>query len=143
MLSNKAKYGIKAALYLSRQYGRGPVLISEIADDEAIPKKFLELILLEMKKHGILHSKMGKGGGYMLAKAPDKISVGQIVRVLEGPIALTSCVSKTAYKKCDECTDERTCRIRRIFKQVRDTTAEILDGTTLTDALKSKINLPY
>jgi Rrf2 family protein len=103
MLSHKAKYGLKAAFYLARHYELGPVLISDLATAEYIPKKFLEHILLELKKHGILYSRMGKGGGYSLAKSPDKIYLGQIIRVLDGPLAPVQCVSKSAYVRCVEC----------------------------------------
>ena len=139
MLSKKAKYGLKACLLLARNYGKHNYLIAAIAEEEHIPKKFLELILLELKKHGILKSRMGKGGGYALAKDPRNISVGQIIQVLHGPLAAIPCVSKTAYQRCEECTDEKTCRVRKIFRQVRDATASILDGTTLADALHSKV----
>jgi len=137
MLSKKAKYGLKASFYLARNYGKGPVLISDLAEKENIPKKFLELILLDLKRHGILSSKMGKGGGYSLSKSPDKIFVGQIVRVLDGPLAPISCVSKTAYQRCDTCENEKTCEIRKIMMQVREASAAILDHTTLTDAPKA------
>lgn len=100
MLSKKAKYGLKAMILLAQHYDQGPLLISEIAQKEAIPKKFLELILLELKKHGLLHSKKGKGGGYTLAKSPDTIKMGNIVRTLDGPLAPLPCVSVTAYAKC-------------------------------------------
>jgi Rrf2 family protein len=95
------------------------------------PKKFLEAILLELKRHGLLHSKKGKGGGYFLGRKPTEITVGQVIRVLDGPLALTPCVSQTAYRKCDECLDEKTCGVRLAMKEVRDATAEILDHTTL------------
>ena len=138
MLSNKAKYGLHATFLLAKEFGNGPLLIAEIAEREQIPKKFLELILLDLKRHGVLHSKMGKGGGYMLAKSPDKISVGQVIRILDGPLALTTCVSKTAYKKCAECKNERSCEIKKLFQNIRDNTSQILDGTTLSSAMKSK-----
>ena len=141
MLSHKAKYGLKAAFYLARHYDKGPVLISELASAEYIPKKFLEHILLEMRKHGILYSRMGRGGGYMLAKSPDKIYLGQIIRVLDGPLAPVQCVSKSAYVRCIECKDERTCEIRKVMKHVRDATATILDKTTLADAMHAKLAL--
>jgi len=141
MLSHKAKYGLKAAFFLARHYEQGPVLISDLATAEYIPKKFLEHILLELKKHGILYSRMGKGGGYSLAKAPDKIYLGQIIRVLDGPLAPVQCVSKTAYVRCVECKDERTCEIRRVMKHVRDATASILDRTSLADAMHAKLTL--
>jgi Rrf2 family protein len=134
VLSRKSKYGLKAVLLLAREHDRGPVLISELADRERIPKKFLELILLDLKRHGILQSRKGPGGGYLLGRAPDRISVGEVIRVLEGPLALVPCVSKMAYMPCDECVNERDCAVRQVFKQVRDETARILDGTTLAAA---------
>ncbi|HRF76827.1 MAG TPA: Rrf2 family transcriptional regulator [Chitinophagales bacterium] len=137
MLSKKAKYGLKAMFYLGKQYGKGPVLISDLAEEENIPKKFLELILLELKKNGLLHSKMGKGGGYSLSKSPDEITVGQVVRILDGPLAPIPCVSKTAYMKCAECDNEKTCEIRKIMMQVRDASAAILDHTSLLEAPKA------
>jgi Rrf2 family protein len=134
MLSRKSKYGLKALLLLARERDRGPVLISELADRERIPKKFLELILLDLKRHGILQSRKGPGGGYQLGRAPDRISVGEVIRVLEGPLALVPCVSRTAYMPCEECVNERDCAVRQVFKQVRDETARILDGTSLASA---------
>jgi Rrf2 family protein len=136
MLSNKTKYALKALQVLTKEYGQGPVLIAEIARRENIPPKFLELILLELKNQGILHSKKGKGGGYFLARPPHSVSVGQIVRVIEGPLAPLPCASRTAYMRCRECRDERTCGIRMVMKEVRDATAHILDSTTLADVLK-------
>jgi Rrf2 family protein len=135
MLSMKAKYGLRALTALARQYGKGPVLIGDLAKEERIPQKFLELILLELKKKGILQSKKGKGGGYLLNRAPAATSVGEIVRILDGPLALLPCVSQTAYRRCDECPDENTCGIRSVMKEVRDQTARILDGTSLEDIL--------
>ncbi len=136
MLSQKAKYGLRALLALARKYEQAPVLISHLAETEDIPKKFLELILLELKKNGILYSKKGKGGGYLLGKAPEAIALGQVIRILDGPLAPLPCVSQTAYRKCDECEDENTCGIRMVMKEVRDETARILDGTTLADVLR-------
>ena len=135
MLSMKAKYGLRAMLFLAREYGEGPILISEIARKEAIPKKFLELILLELRNTGYLHSKKGKGGGYYLGKSPQQISLGEIIRILDGPLAPIPCVSLTAYRRCPDCPDEKTCGIRVVMKEVRDATARILDGTTLADVL--------
>lgn len=131
MLTKKSKYGLKAVLFLAESAGRGPVLVSELAEREGLPKKFLEAILLELKRHGILQSKKGKGGGYFLSREPDQVTLGQVIRVLDGPLALIPCVSQTAYMKCEECIDERTCGIRLAMKEVRDATAEILDHTTL------------
>ncbi|MBV8774812.1 MAG: Rrf2 family transcriptional regulator [Deltaproteobacteria bacterium] len=136
MLSHKTKYALKALFVMSEDHGRGPLLISEIAERGNIPKRFLELILLELKNHGILRSKKGKGGGYVLSRAPDDISVGHVIRMLEGPLAPLPCASKTAYERCDDCPDERTCGIRLLMKAVRDQTAAILDSASLTDMLK-------
>jgi Rrf2 family protein len=135
MLSKKAKYGLRALLVLAQEYGRGPVLVADLAVREQIPGKFLELILLELKHHGILHSRRGRGGGYLLGKPPDTVSLGQVVRILDGPLAPLPCVSQTAYMRCAECPDELTCGIRIVMKDVRDATARILDGTTLSQVL--------
>lgn len=119
------------------------VLISEISEKERIPKKFLEQILLEMKKHFILHSKRGKEGGYFLSKDPSEINIGNIIRIIDGPLAPIPCVSRLGYQKCEECIDEATCEIRFLMKKVRDATCDILDNATLQDLLKleGKINL--
>ena len=127
--------------YLADRFGKGPVLISDLAEEEHIPKKFLELILLDLKRNGLLHSKMGKGGGYFLNKPPDEITVGQVVRILDGPLAPIPCVSKTAYRKCEECDNERTCEIRKIMMQVREASAAILDHTSLVDAPRAQFSV--
>jgi len=134
MLTCKGKYGLKAMIALAKEHGGGPVLIGDLAEREAIPKKFLENILLALKHRGLVHSRKGPGGGYQLGRAPEEISVGDIVRTLDGPLALVSCVSQTAYSPCEECVTEKECAVRRIFQQVRDQTAKILDGTTLKAA---------
>ena len=131
MLSRKSKYGLKALLVLAREAGHGPVLIAELASREAIPKKFLEAILLELKRHGVVQSRKGKGGGYFLLRGPADITFGEVIRVLDGPLAAVPCVSQTAYMRCAECIDEPTCGVRLAMKQVRDATARILDHTTL------------
>jgi Rrf2 family protein len=136
MLSQKSKYALKALTVLAQEHGHGPVLISEIATRERIPRRFLELILLELKNRGVLHSRKGKGGGYLLSKPPANISVGHVLRILEGPLAPLPCASRTAYQKCEECVDERTCGIRILMKEVRDATAAILDSATLEDVLR-------
>jgi Rrf2 family protein len=135
MITQKTKYALHALLALAENFGKGPMLISEIARQEKLPKKFLELILLELKNKGILRSKKGKGGGYSLAKPPDDVSFGEVVRLFNGPLAYVSCVSQTAYAKCPDCKDEMNCGIRMVMKKVRDETAQILDGTTLADVL--------
>jgi len=135
MLSMKAKYGLHALTALAREHGGGPTLIADIAASEGIPHKFLELILLDLKRKGILRSKKGKGGGYNLSRDPSMISVGEVIRALDGPIALLPCVSQTAYERCEGCVDEVSCGIRQVMKEVRDATAAILDGATLEDLL--------
>lgn len=136
MISKKTQYALKALEILGGDYPhKKPWLIADIAKKGRIPKKFLELILLEMKNKEILQSKKGKGGGYFLAKTPSEISLGFVMRFLEGPLAPLPCVSQTAYRRCDECVDEHTCAIRMVMKEVRDATAAILDGTTLQDML--------
>ncbi|MBI1852269.1 MAG: Rrf2 family transcriptional regulator [Planctomycetes bacterium] len=136
MLSKKAKYALKALLVLAREQGHGPILIGDLALREGIPKKFLEMILLELKNHGLLQSKKGKGGGYFLAKPAEQIFFGEVVRILDGPLAPIPCVSQMAYMTCEECQDEESCGVRLVMKQVRDAIAEILDGTSLADAAK-------
>lgn len=136
MISKKTKYGLNAVIYLAREFDKGAVLISDLAEDEKMPKKFLEAILLELKNRGMLQSKKGKGGGYTLAKSPKDITIGEIVRALEGPLAPVSCVSQTAYQKCEECKDERCCGIRFVMKEVRDAISSILDKRTLADVIE-------
>ncbi|AJE02141.1 RrF2 family transcriptional regulator [Geobacter pickeringii] len=136
MISKKTKYALKALLFLAREYNKGPILIADLARDERIPKKFLELILLALKNAGVLQSKKGKGGGYSLARPPREISMGRVIRVLEGPLAPVPCVSETAYARCEECDDEWSCGIRLVMKDVRDAMAQILDNATLADVLE-------
>jgi len=132
VLSKKSKYGLKAMLELAAEdAGQRPIQASELAERQQLPRKFLEAILLELTRHGLLRSKLGRGGGYVLARKPGDITVGDVIRVLEGPLALIPCVSKTAYRRCDECLDEGTCGVRLAMKEVRDATAYILDNTTL------------
>ena len=138
MLTRKSKYGLKAMLLLAGEPDRSPVLIADMAERQQLPKKFLEAILLELKRHGLLGSKKGKGGGYFLGRDPAEITLGQVIRILDGPLALIPCVSQTAYMKCDECVDEQTCGIRLAMKDVRDATAQILDNTSLV-ALNTRI----
>ena len=135
MLSMKAKYGLRAMASLARDYGKGPLLIADIAKKERIPRKFLELILLDLKKKGFVQSKKGKGGGYYLNRLPSTISVDQLIRALDGPLALLPCVSQMAYERCAECPDEDTCGIRRVFKEVREATIRVLERTTLADLM--------
>lgn len=136
MVSKKAKYALRALIYLARRQGEGPVLIARLASDENIPRKFLERILLDLNNAGILQSKKGKGGGYSLQKPPDTIRVSDILRLMDGPLAPVSCVSKTAYVKCTECGDEDSCPIRSIMNEVHEAITTILDGKTLSDMVK-------
>jgi Rrf2 family protein len=136
MISQKSKYALKALLVLTEEYGKGPILIADIAAREHIPQSFLELILVELKSHRFADSRKGRGGGYFLAKPPEQIFVGQILRAVEGPLAPLPCASKTAYRRCEECHDETTCAIRLLMCEVREATARILDTTTLVDLIK-------
>ncbi len=133
MLSSKAKYGLKAMTHLARFGGQGSLLIADIAAKEHIPKKFLDAILLELKNKGFLSSKKGKGGGYALARPASHIRVGDLVRVLDGPLAPVACVSRTAYRPCGDCDDENACAVRAVMQDVREAIAQILDNTTLAD----------
>lgn len=132
-LSRKCKYALRALYSLTDQYGRGPVLIASLSEKQQIPKKFLEVILWELKQRGIVESKKGKGGGYQLAKAPNTVTIGSIVRCIDGPLAPLPCASETAYRRCEECVDEKKCGTRMVMRQVRDSIAAILDHTTLAD----------
>ena len=131
MLSKRAKYAIKALLALAEHEGGEPVRIADLARAEQIPPKFLELILLVLKNHGVLQSRKGKGGGYLLARKPSDIYLGQIVRMFDGPLAPVPCASQTAYVKCADCPNEALCGVHIAMKAVRDATAKILDGTSL------------
>ena len=131
MISKKAKYAIKALKVLTEEYGKGPVLIATISTRENIPKKFLEAILLELRNHGILQSQKGKGGGYLLRVGPERVNLAQVIRIIDGPIAPTPCVSLNFYVRCDDCTDEETCTIRPVMQQVRDANLSVYETTTL------------
>lgn len=132
MLSKKSQYAFKALEYLTQRYKQGPVLISEIARKKKIPLKFLENILLELKKAGILDSKKGKGGGYFLSKDPAKVKVATIVRLVNGPIAMLPCVSLYFYERCKNC-DEKKCGLHDMMVEVRDASLGILENRTLKD----------
>jgi Rrf2 family protein len=131
MLSKKAKYAIKALLALAEHEGEEPVRIVDLARDQQIPAKFLELILLDLRNQGILQSRKGKGGGYLLARDPRDIYLGQIIRMLDGPLAPVPCASQTGYVRCADCRNEEVCGVRLAMKEVRDATAKILDGTSI------------
>lgn len=133
MLSKKTKYGLKALIFIAKQSETAPVLISDISEKEKIPKKFLEAILLDLKKFGILGSKKGKGGGYYLMKDPKTVTVATLIRVLDGPIAMLPCVSLNYYEKCDDCPHEEVCSLNKFLAEVRDNTLSLLQQRTLYD----------
>lgn len=132
-LSQKSKYALRALQVLARERGRGPVLAGDLAKREDIPHKFLELILLTLKNHGLLSSKRGKGGGYALTKEPKAIALGEVIRLFDGPLAPIPCASERSFRKCDDCRDAATCGTRLVMREVRDAMAKILDHTTLAD----------
>ncbi len=135
MLSKKTKYGLKALTYIAKKRCSDPVLISEIAVNENISKKFLESILLTLRKNELVGSKKGKGGGYYLIKPPEEITMASIIRVLEGPIAMVPCVSLNFYKHCDDCPDEDACAVHELMVEVRDSTLKVLENKTLADCM--------
>ena len=132
MLSKKTQYAFQALMYLSHEYEKGPVLIADIARKKRIPLKFLENILLELKKAGLLDSKKGKGGGYFFNIEPDKIPLAKVMRLIEGPIALLPCVSLNFYEKCHDC-NEKKCGLNKVMIEVRDNTLKILENKTVAD----------
>ena len=136
MLTQRSRYGLRAMLLLAREpAGALPVPMSHIAKEAVIPRKFLEIILAELKNANLVVSTRGKQGGFHLARPANLISFGDIIRVIEGPLALVPCVSRTAYKKCKDCRNEEMCEIRKAMMIVRDDTARILDGTSLAAAV--------
>ena len=140
MLSKKTKYGLKALAFLASKDTREPVQIAEIARHENISQKFLESILLTLRKTGFLGSKKGKGGGYYLIKDPSEILMTSVIRVLEGPIAMVPCVSLNFYEKCDDCPDENACVVHNLMIQVRDSALQVYRNNTLADIInKSEI----
>ncbi|HEY8400642.1 MAG TPA: Rrf2 family transcriptional regulator [Cytophagaceae bacterium] len=143
MLSKKTKYAINALVHLAKEYNKGPILISTIAEQENIPQKFLEAILLDLRKAGILNSKKGKGGGYYLMKAPDQVDIAEVMRLFDGPIALLPCVSYKYYERCEECKDEETCGIRDLFYEVRNETVNQLKAGTLANIIKREQRLKH
>jgi Rrf2 family protein len=131
MLTKKAKYGLKAMVHLAGVAPGQTALVAEIAAANQIPKKFLDAILCELRNAGFVHSKKGKGGGYMLARPAEAIGVGNVIRVLDGPLAPIQCASKTVYRRCDDCADEKKCAVRLVMLEAREAIANVLDKTTL------------
>ena len=135
MLSKKSQYALKALMYLAQNTDKGPVLIAEIAKKKKIPLKFLENILLELKKAGVLESKKGKGGGYYFAVPPAQVPVAKVMRLLDGPIALLPCVSLNFYERCKNC-DEKSCGLHDMMVNVRDVTLKVLEKRSVADIAK-------
>lgn len=131
MLTKKAKYGLKAMVYLAGFEPGRTALVTDIATANHIPKKFLDAILGELRNAGFVHSKKGKGGGYTLARSPQDIRVGAVIRVLDGPLAPIQCASRTVYRRCDDCEDEAHCTVRLLMLEARDAIANVLDNRTL------------
>jgi len=138
MLSKKTKYGLKALAYIAQKTHHIPVAVSEISQAENISKKYLEAILLDLKKAEILNSKKGKTGGYYLLKTPKDIKLSEVIRTLEGPIAMLPCVSLNFYEKCKDCPSESECLTHKLMLQVRDSTLKILEENTLEDFINPK-----
>jgi Rrf2 family protein len=143
MLSKRSKYAIKALLALADHERGEPVRIVDLAQEEQIPPKFLELILLGLKNQGILQSRKGKGGGYLLARDPADIYLGQIVRMFDGPLAPVPCASQTAYVACADCPDEAVCGVHLAMKAVRDATAKVLDGTSIASLRRQMADVTH
>jgi len=141
MLSKKAKYALKAIFVLAQEQEPGAIKTDEIAAKAGIPKKFSEAILLELKKGGLLHSHRGRGGGYILRRKPEEINVADVIRLIDGPLALTTCTRKNNYMPCEECRDPATCEIRLVMQQVRDATVAILEGISICDAINNRLAL--
>jgi Rrf2 family protein len=138
MLSQKGRYALHALIVLAEHDGGEPMMIGDIAERAGVPRKFLEQILLELRKRGILRSLRGRSGGYLLGRAPNDISFADIIRVTDGPLALAPCVSVTAYHRCEDCEDEKTCAIRKVLLAARDATAQVLETQTLQSAISGK-----
>ncbi|MCF8256914.1 MAG: Rrf2 family transcriptional regulator [Flavobacteriales bacterium] len=138
MLSKKAKYAIMALVHLAKRHGEGPVRISEIAEREHIPQKFLEAILLELRKEGMLTSRKGRSGGYALLRTPEDINLAQVMRLIDGPIASLPCATYKFYERCEECTDEERCGIRKVFLELRNESVRILKSATLANIIEKE-----
>lgn len=138
MLSQKAKYALRALIMLAERNDDDLTLIADIAERENIPRKFLEAILVELRKHGLLFAKRGKSGGYRLARPAAEISFGEVIRLIDGHLAPIPCASKFSFKPCEDCIDPGTCSVRWLMVQVRDATANVLDNRSLADALRHR-----
>jgi Rrf2 family protein len=138
MLSQKARYALHALLVLAEHGDGDPIMIADIAERARVPRKFLEQILLDLKRRGIVRSMRGRAGGYLLGRLPKNITFAEVIRTIDGPLALSPCVSTTAYHKCEDCDDEETCAIRKVLLAARDATAAILEERTLAGAMPSR-----
>ncbi len=142
MLQKKTKYAIKALLALAKDYKENkPKRIAIIAKEEKIPRKFLEAIMLELRHHGYVDSKLGAHGGYFLAKHPEEVMLSNVIRSTGGPIALLPCVSLNFYESCNECKHEETCGLRDVALDVREASIKILSKTSLADIIKRERKL--
>ncbi len=138
MLSKKAKYAIKALIFIAKDADKSPLPVSIIAEREKIPKKSLESILLELRNAGYLYSKKGISGGYVLSKSPEEISLVGIVRLMDGPIARVSCASAFHYRSCEECLDEAACSIKKVYLKIREEELKILSETSIADMISNE-----
>ena len=134
MLSQKARYALHALIVLAEHTGDAPMQIADVATEARVPRKFLEAILLDLKKRGIVKSTRGRSGGYLLGKPARDITFADVIREMDGPLALAPCVSVTAYHKCEDCVDEATCAIRKVLLAARDATAQVLESRTIAQA---------
>lgn len=132
MLSQKARYALRAMIELARADGQ--VTAGELAERADAPRKFLEAILLSLSREGLVVSRRGKFGGYVLGRGAQEISFAEIIRLVDGPLALTPCVSRTAFRRCEDCRDLATCALREALLRARDATAAVLEGYSLADA---------
>jgi Rrf2 family protein len=142
MITQKMKYALKALLVLADEAARDapdPLTIEQIAKRSGTPKRFLEHILLEIRNAGVIASTRGRSGGYALIKKPSEISISELLRLIDGPIAPLPCLSRRAYQKCEDCTDEATCRIRKVFAEVFWSYLVIIESLTLEDMLRSSV----
>jgi Rrf2 family protein len=133
MLTNKGKYGLKAMVHLAGVPPGQPALVADIAQANVIPKKFLDAILGELRTAGFVHSKKGRGGGYVLARPPSEIKVGSIIRALDGPLAPIGCASVSFYRRCEDCASDKPCSVRLVMSEVREAIAAVLDSRTLAE----------
>lgn len=136
MLSQKTRYALRALLYLVERAGPRPVQIGEIAQTQQVPRKYLELIMLDLKNAGIVASQRGPGGGYRLARPAEEVSFADVIRIMDGPIALVPCASLNFYQRCGDCHDEGSCAIRRVMAIVREDAVRVLGGTSLARAAR-------